>query len=192
VANVTTKLKPNIAKIIESVLYLINAAEKSGVTITQYQIVKALFIADDSHLREFGRPVTFSNYSALKFGPVPSEAYDMLKPSFKWVIYDMEKPWNDTPAPEINQHSFKYSLAGRAPNLKALSVSDQKKLEDAFEYVSKNGFGVIKDYTHEHIAYKNAWRDGVDRKSFPINYEDMIPGCDKDRLYQIFHASKYM
>jgi uncharacterized phage-associated protein len=75
-------LQPNKKKILEIVLFLIELAHNSREAITQYEIVKSIFIADVFHLKKFGRPVSFDNYAALPFGPVPSEAYDMLKPSY--------------------------------------------------------------------------------------------------------------
>ena len=47
--------------------------------ITQYDIVKSLFLADKAHLNRYGRPITFDNYFAMKDGPVPNLAYNLLK-----------------------------------------------------------------------------------------------------------------
>jgi uncharacterized phage-associated protein len=67
--------KPNIAKIKEAVLFLLNNASDD---LDQYKIAKAIFWADVNHLNKFGRPVTYDNYVAMKFGPVPSKTYEFL------------------------------------------------------------------------------------------------------------------
>jgi len=74
------KLKPKKKKILNPVMYIIQQTPN----LTQYYIVKAIFLADKSHLGKYGRPVTFDNYVAMKLGPVPSFTYNLLKPSFNF------------------------------------------------------------------------------------------------------------
>ena len=63
------RLQPNKQKILESVLFLIELAEKETYHPTQYELVKSIFIADFHHLKKYGRPITFDNYSAMELGP---------------------------------------------------------------------------------------------------------------------------
>ena len=67
---------PDKDRILAAALFLMN--EYPG--ITQYQIVKSIFFADERHLNTYGRPVTFDNYVAMPRGPVPSLVLDLLKP----------------------------------------------------------------------------------------------------------------
>jgi hypothetical protein len=55
-------------RILAAMLFLMN--EHPG--LTQCQIVKSIFLADEQHLNTYGRPVTFDNYVAMPRGPVPS------------------------------------------------------------------------------------------------------------------------
>ena len=79
--------EPNIAKIRESVLFLLNSA--SG-DLDQYKIAKAIFLADVSHLNQYGRPVTYDNYVAMRFGPVPSKTYELLSKSPKTLEVEVK------------------------------------------------------------------------------------------------------
>src|ERR1700733_613301 len=76
-------LKPNYKKILEAILFLINESERRGLYVTEYDIDKAVFLADVKHLNEYGRPITFDNYVAMVHGPVPSATRDILQPTFK-------------------------------------------------------------------------------------------------------------
>ena len=74
-----TGMTVSIEKSLAAICHVIGLAEKSEYQLTQYDIVKTLFLADRQHLNEFGRPITFDNYVAMTHGPVPSCSYDLLK-----------------------------------------------------------------------------------------------------------------
>jgi hypothetical protein len=46
--------------------------------LTQYFVGKILYLADKAHFLDWGRPVTFDRYVAMKNGPVPSAIRNML------------------------------------------------------------------------------------------------------------------
>ena len=45
------KLRPNYKKILQSILFLINEAERRGFYVTEYDIDKSIFVADVRHLK---------------------------------------------------------------------------------------------------------------------------------------------
>lgn len=82
--------KPDKDRILEAILFLIGRSS----SLSQYEIVKSLFLADRTHLNTYGRPITFDNYVAMEHGPVPSLAYDALKPSYNFAgTFKEERPW---------------------------------------------------------------------------------------------------
>lgn len=187
------RLKPNKRKILESILFLIEEAGRRNTYVTQYEIVKSIFLADISHLEECGRPVTFDNYVAMKFGPVPSESFDMLKPEYRPnpLLSDTWPLWTREPSPDDGPNAFKYIAPKRPANRRSLSETDITALSRALEKVKSLGFGALKNLTHKHRAYIDAWRDDGERAAYDMNYKLLLPSDDEEREEEIVHASKY-
>lgn len=188
------ELTPNRKKIIESILLLIEEAAKAGFKLTQYDIVKSIFIADLWHLKKYGRPISFDNYAALPFGPVPRETYDILKPSYDGVRhFGGEWPfWDRISCPERGDKSFEYRNARRPANRRRLSQTDVNELQDAFQFVRTEGFSGVKDWTHMHKAYTSAWNSRGEKKSSPMDYHLLDEGLDAEMVGNLVHASRFM
>ena len=62
-------------KSLEAILYIANQEPGVGV----HKISKILYFADQEHLRKYGRFITGDQYSAMKYGSVPSGAYNLIK-----------------------------------------------------------------------------------------------------------------
>lgn len=177
-------------RIIEAILFLIEEGERRSAPLTQYQIVKSLFLADTDHLQNYGRPITFDNYAALEFGPVPETAYDLLKPtSLPPVGIDMWPLWEREPA---GGKAFRYVRPKRVANIRVLSKSDQSALLEALETAMTLPFGRIVDITHKHPAYEKAWTARGTKMSNRMDYKLLVPNNDGDLLDEIAHASKFI
>lgn len=190
------KLRPNLKRILESILFLIANAEneKDGDYLTQYEIVKSLFIADKMHLEVYGRPITFDNYTAMKNGPVASQAYNMLKPDFdggkhfeeNWPI------WTSESSPADGNNARKFHRLKRQPNVRALSESDRTTLLEALEIVKSLEFGGVRDLTHKDAAYVAAWKENGGKKAYEMDYVRLLPDQDEDSYLDLVHASKFI
>ena len=171
--------KENVEKIVNSLLFLIKKANEKGCKPSQYELVKAIFLADRAHLNKYGRPITFDNYSAMKYGPVPSLTYDCLKPSFNWARFEATTaPW----ASEAGEGCHLFSISTQGPNLKKMSKSDIKCLEDGLNTVLSLSFAQITRLTHEDPAYIEAWKDDEQRSSFPMNMCSLFDNPDSDAI----------
>jgi Antitoxin SocA-like, Panacea domain len=188
------RLYPNYKKILESVLFLINEADRRGLYLTEYDIYKNIFIADIKHLNEYGRPVTFDNYVAMEHGPVPSATRDILQPKFKGKLhFDESWPlWNRVPSPSDGPKSFKLIRPKRKENLRILSKSDLSALTDALLVVKSLRFGGVKDYTHKHPAYVDAWVEGGARDAYDIDYAKLLDSPDEELIEDLVYSSKHM
>lgn len=62
-------------KAIETVVYLANRINDP----TRMKIFKLLYFADKLHMSRYGRFIIGDSYVAMKFGPVPSKTYDIVK-----------------------------------------------------------------------------------------------------------------
>lgn len=189
---VRPEFRPNFKKILETILFIIERwPDTRGPT--QFEIVKSVFVADLWHTNKFGRPITFDNYSALIYGPVPENTYDAIKPEFKFFKrnFGVDGPlWSVAPAPQISRKALIYSVPQRHANLRILSTSDVDCLAEAMATVKKLGFGGTSDWTHEHPAYKEAWDKRGEKGSSPMHFEQLIDG-DEELMQDLVHASRH-
>ena len=168
-------LSPNIEKIISAISFLISEGDRLGINLTQYDIVKSLFLADRSHLNEWGRPITFDNYFAMEHGPVPSLAYDLLKNN-EYVMRRRgigELPWRRD---RIDNRRFSFHVGQTVDFDEFLSPSDKAALFSALETVNSLTFSQIRRLTHEDPAYVDAWRDDGGRDSYPMKFDLLFEG----------------
>jgi hypothetical protein len=187
------RLNPKLDKILEAVLFLLQEAARRGQTLTQYDIVKSVFVADIFHLKKFGRPITFDNYTAMKFGPVPSETYAMLKPDYAGGRYFDEPwpPWERQSAPEFGPTACAYSCPRRPANLRKLSKTDVGELSEALDFVKTLGFGGVRDWTHLNDAYIDAWKPKGSRAAYDMNYTLLLENRDEELVAELVQASKH-
>lgn len=146
------QLKEDRKKIQEAILYVMSLADG----LTQYDVAKTLFLADRSHLNKYGRPITFDNYVAMEHGPVPSLAYDALKPNWDFKArFGCDRPWMSNPDPQ-NPKANRFTPK-REPDLRYLSRTDIEELRKALGTVQSLTFGQLRRLTHEDPAYVEAW-----------------------------------
>lgn len=185
-------LRPDVWKIIEAISFIISEAARRNETVTQYDIVKTLFIADKAHLNKFGRPITFDNYVAMKDGPVPSLSYSFLKEDKAALAkHHIDKlPW--IKEPDANNPRKNYFFIHKYErNDDVLSVSDFKALEDALTTIKSLTFQQIKTLTHDDHAYEEAWRDEDRRKAFKMSLGMLFDAPDYEAAEIIEFASKH-
>jgi uncharacterized phage-associated protein len=164
----TVTLTPHVSRILAALSYVIGQASGRGRNVTQYDLVKTLFLADRAHLNEWGRPITYDNYTAMYHGPVPSLAYDFLKGNTKALHDHMvaELPWTSVEQPNNIKYFFPISNASGVDE--HLSESDKEALDDALGMVLRLGFGQIRKLTHEDPAYVDAWREKGGRAAYDM------------------------
>jgi uncharacterized phage-associated protein len=177
-------LTPNYPKTIEALLFLMELAGSDYMT--QYPLVKALFVADTNHLNIYGRPITFCNYVAMENGPVPSEAYNILKDQLPKNLKISDFPWQTQ---NSGGKKLKF-IPSRSANRNLLSVSDLKMLKDGYAFVSARNFSETRDETHKNPAYIEAWnrRNGKDSVNMKL---EILANHDVDLVSDLVHASKY-
>ena len=188
------KLRPNYKKILESILFLINEAERRGLSVTEYDIDESIFVADVRHLNEYGRPVTFDNYVAMEHGPVPRATRNILQPNLKGKPYFTEAwpPWERLPSSSDGPNAFKFIRPNRKENLRVLSKSDVSALTDALLVVKSLRFGGAKDYTHKHPAYLDAWVENGARSAYDMDYPKLLESPDDELIEDLVYSSEHM
>ncbi len=146
--------KPKKQKLLAAILLVIEEAAKASRSLTKGEIVKALFVADDAHLANHGRPITFDNYVAMAKGPVGDLAIDMLNDNVDWAEFGLtEAPWSMRDTRGITRYGFRATPSNR----KKLSPTDIDELVDALGRVTTVGFERTSVLTHDHPAWVSAW-----------------------------------
>jgi hypothetical protein len=187
-------MRPNQGRIVEAILFIIQDATERRMFVTQYDIVKSLFLADRAHLNKYGRPITFDNYVAMEHGPVPSTAYNFLKEDGRVIRkYPDVLPWSRAKAPDLGKSCFRYWAPKRAPNEDILSPSDFDELRSALTIVKALGFGQVRRLTHEDQAYVDAWEgeDGGHRQ-YPMSYALLFDVPAEDKAEDLAFLSKHI
>lgn len=162
------ELKPSVSRIVAALYFLMTEAQSRQKAVSQYDLVKALFLADRAHLNRWGRPVTFDNYCAMFHGPVPSLAYDLLKGNEK-ALHDSclnDVPWRSSRHWNSTRHYL--PVEGALDPNDFLSESDIEVLKDSLSVVHSLGFAQIRRLTHEDPAYVDAWLPDGGRAAYAM------------------------
>jgi hypothetical protein len=160
--------KPKLDKIVELLVYLAHTRPHAD----QYQAVKFFYLADREHFNRYGRPVTFETYYALDYGPVASNALDLIK-------------GNSATLGAAGLDSLPIHLEKRANiiiltrplrpvNYDVFSRSDLAVFDEIIEQHGSKTFEELFRLTHSHHAYDFAWRNRRRGNRALMYYEDML------------------
>jgi uncharacterized phage-associated protein len=157
--------RPKMDKIVELLLYL--AHVRPGAD--KYQAVKFFYLADRAHLIRYGRPISFDVYYALSYGPVASNALDLLNKKAADLPFETTiiKLPSDSKTVVIGKPK-------RAVNRDLFSKSDLIIFDEIIRKYGKLSFDQLYELTHEHEAYKKAWDSRGYFNRAEMDYADMI------------------
>ncbi|EQD66934.1 hypothetical protein B1B_06098 [mine drainage metagenome] len=140
-------------KALESILYI--AAKLDKPTI--HEVLKVRYFADKLHLAEYGFLASGDDYVAMRFGPVASNTYNLLK-----AARGDQSPWlhpiffavvKDT----LQITSDGYSLKSlRGTDLSQLSIADIECLDAAIKRYGNMSFEERTELSHD-AAWQKAW-----------------------------------
>ena len=120
-------------------------------------------------MRKFGRPVTFDRYVAMKYGPVASIAYDILR---GLRVAGIRK--SDLPFDIAELGSLRYVRnPKRDIDRSIFSKSDLIILAEVADNLGKMTFPELYELTHKHFAYRRAW-DNRQTDADPMAFEDFL------------------
>lgn len=66
-------------KALASLLFVADHLRQAKKSPGLHKVFKIFYFADQKHIARFGRPIFGDDYVAMKYGPVPSNTYDMVK-----------------------------------------------------------------------------------------------------------------
>ncbi len=154
-------------KTLAAILFLANQDGQ----IDLYALVKTLYYADKNHLKEWGRTITGDFYVRMKCGPVPSQAYDMLK------SVRGDRTWKR----DLKGYfCFTDNITVKPlimPDIEILSESDINALIKSFKQRGPKSFPASKREAHNDPAFK------LKPKEYVMTEENLIEGDPILRLY---------
>ncbi|MGE5944072.1 MAG: Panacea domain-containing protein [Flavobacteriales bacterium] len=65
--------------IVNSLVYILNKFDNR--TIDVHKLFKIFYFAEQKHLSKYGKNITTDTFQALPYGPVPTDAYNIIKAS---------------------------------------------------------------------------------------------------------------
>ena len=160
---------------LNALLYVSNRLESNKRDI--HKIFKILYFADMSHLCKYGRAITGDTYIAMKYGPVPSCIYDMVKVVRGDSLYNQ---------PELKAF---FTIKGnmleplRSEDLDYLSESDVRELGESVAKYGNLTFDKMTEISHDN-AWEKAYSNPISEK---ISVVDILTenGANEDYINYI-------
>jgi len=140
-------------KALESVLFIASRLQNPGI----HEVLKLRYFADKIHFSEHGFLASGDQYCAMKFGPVASGTYDLLKAARgdlnEWANSQFSTVVAGALVVDRNSNSVRPQ---RDANLEFLSRSDIDALTRAIEQYGNMDFGARTELSHDS-AWTAAW-----------------------------------
>ena len=115
-----------------------------------YHALKVLYFADKDHLGKYGNLICSDTYVALRYGPVPSYVYNLVR----CVRGDAPWWWGDFDVSDFGVEGNRI-IPRRAANLDMLSHADIECLDAAIDKYGDMPFGELMRISHDD-AYNAA------------------------------------
>jgi uncharacterized phage-associated protein len=133
-------------KALEAILYVAANAPNPDV----YHVGKILYFADRKHLDRYGRLITGDTYIAMKYGPVASNTYDMIKLARGHGRYlpDGSEVSDILSALSVSNNKV---MAHRPPDDDAFSDSDIECIDEAIAEIGHLTFSKITNMSHDAV-----------------------------------------
>jgi len=139
-----TRAQRQYKKALETLVYIANKEHRS------YWALKIIYLADKEHLGKYGRQIFGDSYRAMKYGPVPSLAYDIVKNvrGDGWErLYKIFIDPNPNTALRVPDEKTIFPL--RESDTRLLSDSEIECLDNAYNRIQNLTFAQVKKLCHD-------------------------------------------
>lgn len=162
-------------KIIQALAFF--AYHQPNHKLDNMKAYKLLWLSDRYQLRHSGRFLSGDKYFAMPFGPVPSDAKNILegKPTIKTTDINYVNEYL-----KLNGKRFE---AVKNPDLRAFSISDREVLNQVlnlFGEMTSQQLSALSHQFPEWLAYKDMIQDENSNNSYPINVDYFFEDSDAD------------
>jgi len=132
-----------------------------GRLMDRKRLLALLYLADRESLKKTGRPIIGGKLVAMKFGPIHSEVYNLIKGAG-----DEQTAWSR----HFENEDYRVRLSDEELLVSALSRYEIDLLNEISTQYAGFGTWDVADATHTE-EYKKNYREGT---STPIALEDLI------------------
>lgn len=169
---------------VQAVDYIIKKLNPDSLSLDKITILKMLFFAERYSIRKFAQTITGDRFVAMKFGPVASSTYDILK--FKdyanGIEYAREALESDG---SINVHSKSIFLV--RDDYDALSDTDLEALNFAIDTFGVYSPLKLSNITHRYREWAKFESDILSTNgAYDMDMSDFfIPTTDDTKEYSL-------
>ena len=138
--------RDSIQRMLHAFAYI---SENNPNKSNMYNVLKVFYFADKMHMERYGRFIFDDNYAAMQMGPVPSDAYNLVK-SIKVgraLPYDLKSPVTMSGNEVVSLQCFDEDL---------FSESDLECIDEVIEFSKMHDLG---DESHDG-AWKKSLEEG--------------------------------
>ena len=157
-------------KVLQATAYFLRLA---GGNMSYLKLLKLLYIAEREYLAEEHEMITGDRVSAMKYGPVLSNIYDLIKKKG-----DHAEEW----AKHLTESPKYYLTVVVDPGSDRLCRAEKDKIVDVFRRYGKMGHFLAVEMTHDFPEWANNFDTNSLKKSFPISVEDILSYQDKGEM----------
>lgn len=145
--------------------------------------LKLLYFADKTHLLRYGRPIIGDDYYGMEHGPVPSNAYDIIKDA----IANRNVPPQDLVERYIEVQAvgdLHQITAKQPPNMDVFSDSDVEVLEETIRRYGQVKALELRRLAHEEpdVKHADAERAKTHRLRADMPYRLFFSAADEKML----------
>lgn len=116
----------------------------AGKRLPYIQLLKLLYLADKQMLTQHGKPITYDRWYAMKYGPVLSSTYNLIKEN------NQSEYWSNY----IQTANYDVVLCSD-PGSDALSAAEDRIIEAVFEEHKNRDLWQMVDVTHQLPEWEN-------------------------------------
>jgi uncharacterized phage-associated protein len=163
------RFRVNQDKVLEALVHVARA--RPGIDV--FHVCKVLYFADKKHLNVYGRPILGDRYFALKQGPVPTLAYDMIERDERHLNGDLlDRLSSALSYYKSENDSYIRITALREAESSLFSDSDIECLDESITAYADIDSNELIRLVHAEPAYQEVYKEG--RKIAEIEYERII------------------
>ena len=158
----------NFERTLQASAYLLRL---DGKRMGYFRLLKLLYIADREWLAETGESVTGDRAYAMKYGPVLTSVYDLVKGNGSKAGL-----WDDF----IHTEGYAVELVAD-PGRNELSKSIVKKLAEVTERYRNLDDFELSEVTHDFPEWANHYKGGAS----PIPWQEMLLAQNRSEMVQV-------